>query len=340
MRLYLIAVVGLAILASIAPAQPVDCDPNKDYSITPQAGPWLVCMTNFTGETGEQTARDLILEMRRRYKLPAYLFIRNREEKQKQREQIMKIHELVPDEYVPKTGRRIRGVRIEEQFAVLIGDYRDMESARKALDGLRKMEIGNHKDDKDMRKYMYVVEQEDKQQAAKLSNGTNVVDCSRALIDPFTTAFVIHNPTIPREVKKDDTNDPSLKSFNSEESYSLLKCRKPWTLAVKTFQGSSMMNAPNDNSFMHMIGLGGGPALSASGAQAHELARLLRDVYHFEAYVLHTRNNSVVAVGSFDSKDDPRIAQLQMTVSRVKLEGAGPAMQLFTQPMVMAVPRP
>ena len=31
----------------------------------------------------------------------------------------------------------------------------------------------------------------------------------------------------------------------------------------------------------------------------------------FETYVFHDRYSSIVTVGSFDSKDDPRIAQLQ-----------------------------
>ena len=57
------------------------------------------------------------------------------------------------------------------------------------------------------------------------------------------------------------------------------------------------------SSLGRLTGLGGrtGEALGAAGLQAHELARFLRTPQlglGFEAYVLHTRNKSVVTVGA------------------------------------------
>src|SRR5438270_791896 len=52
---------------------------------------------------------------------------------------------------------------------------------------------------------------------------------SQAPINPFRAAFVVHNPAVPTE-RPPDANKldvASLRKLNSEESYSLLSCKKP-----------------------------------------------------------------------------------------------------------------
>ena len=60
----------------------------------------------------------------------------------------------------------------------------------------------------------------------------------------------------------------------------------------------------------------------------------------FEAYVLHTRTQSIVTVGGYEGPNDPKLMQDQQVLSRLRLNGVPPEMQLFAQPMPMEVPRP
>ena len=52
----------------------VEADPNKDYLLTEDHGPWLVMACTFSGAPAYEQARELALELRRKYKMPAYLY--------------------------------------------------------------------------------------------------------------------------------------------------------------------------------------------------------------------------------------------------------------------------
>lgn len=320
---FLLAV--LTILAGTAAvfAREIEADPSKEYHVNPEAGPWMICAASFTGTPAPQLAHDLVLEIRQSFGLPAYIFDRGKEEKLKQQEQIRKIRENSPP------GTKVRVMRVEEQYAVLVGGYPDMETARKNLDRIKMLKPSD--------KFRETVSVGD------LNRGGQPVQ--RAYISPFLNAFVAHNPSIPLEKPTDDPLDYSfLKKLNGGESYSLLKCRKPVTLLVKSFQGAYVIQPQNKKStFMDLIGLGSrsGELLGAGGLQAHALAELLHKMKpSFEAYVLHTRNYSFVSVGGYDGPDDPKLKQMQQMLSRLQLGGLGPDMQLFAQPLPMQVPQP
>ncbi len=44
------------------------------YPITDQNGPWLIMAATFTGEGAEQQAAELVYELRKEFKLPAYSY--------------------------------------------------------------------------------------------------------------------------------------------------------------------------------------------------------------------------------------------------------------------------
>ena len=50
----------------------VDADPQKPYQLAEENGPWLIVAATFSGDGAEQQAHELVLELRKRYKLPAY----------------------------------------------------------------------------------------------------------------------------------------------------------------------------------------------------------------------------------------------------------------------------
>ena len=52
----------------------VDADPNKAYPLTEENGPWMVMACSFSGDGAEKQAQELVYELRKRYKLPAYTY--------------------------------------------------------------------------------------------------------------------------------------------------------------------------------------------------------------------------------------------------------------------------
>src|SRR5262249_30187728 len=133
----------------------------------------------------------------------------------------------------------------------------------------------------------------------------------KAAVNPFLKAFPVRNPTVKHEVVARDTVDAEvLRKLNVGEDLSLLRCPRPFTLAVKQFQGRRRAQQRGT------AGAGGpqGHAAAARSSQrrdaaadnARSLAGLLRQG-GWEAYVLHTPYYTVVTAGSYDSLEDPRI---------------------------------
>jgi hypothetical protein len=267
-------------------------------------------------------------EIRERYNLPAYVFNHGEEERRKQQEEIDRIKQLTPDTPRP----RLRMVRIQDEYAVLVGGYKDMETARRALDEIKKLKpLPNEK-----RHLMDVVTQ-----VSPLPDGdeTGKKQVDMAYVNPFATSFVVHNPTVPLEHPKQDPAkaDQVMQDLNAGRPYNLLKCRQPWTLVIKEFPGASTLQPRSASSgFLEMLGFGRSTdLLTASALQAEEVAKVLRG-NSFDAYVLHTRHSSIVTVGGFDQPNDPRLQQLQRQLANLKI---GP-IECFARPMPMQVPHP
>src|SRR5712691_8146310 len=78
-----------AALPPSAPAAPAagSAEAASQYPVTPEAGPWLICAASYMGADAPDLARQLVLEIRQRHRLPAYVFDRTAEERRKQREE-------------------------------------------------------------------------------------------------------------------------------------------------------------------------------------------------------------------------------------------------------------
>jgi hypothetical protein len=299
------------LLALVAAAGPARAEP-----INPKAGEWLICAASFSGDSAGQMAEDLAAIVRRDYKLPAYTWNRGGDEKRKQQEQLEQMRALCPE-------GRFRVHRIEEQYAVLVGGYKDMEAARKALDEVKKLPPPR---DTRFGDKMVVAGEDGKVQGV--------------VLNPFQRSFVVHNPLTPNTPPPEPEGpDPSLREYNAGESHSLLKCGKPWTLVVKTYQGAPVLvdaRADTKSMWDKLFGSSQQNSLSAGAMQAREVANVLRKM-GYDAYVLHTRYQSIVSVGGFDAPNDPKLMETQRTLANLRLE---PFEQLFPQPLPMQVPRP
>jgi hypothetical protein len=347
----LAAVLTLAYLAGLGSARAqVDADPRKDYAITPEVGPWTICAASFMGEDAQMHAHNLVLELRTRCGLPAYVFNHGAEERRaqqaeldQQRQQQRRYLEslgLHPDNSLP-----LRHVRIEDQYAVLIGGYPDIDAAHRELERIKKLardgklelqSVPPEGAAQGVRIVDIFVPQKPATEPHKEASG----DQKRELgINPLWKSFVVRNPTVPCEHNRDLS---FLKDLNRDESYSLLNCRKHWTLMVRSFQGTVIVpEKMASGGFWEKLGLGGHDLMTASAKQAHELAKALREMkeMHFDAYVLHTKYGSLVTVGGFDSEKDPQLLQTQKCLANLRLQIAGGGMLQFN-PVLMEIPRP
>jgi len=300
--------VGLLLVAGSARAQ-------TDYEVTPQAGPWMICVASFTGPPAKELTEAMIHEIRTKHNLPAYSFCRSAEERRKQQEYIEQYKQM-QRAWLEQSGlpldTKLRGpktYRIEDQYAVLVGGYKDEDAAYKAAQQIRKMTPSE--------KFM-------DQTTKGVLSGDEVTPASEkpVFINPFRSAFPVPNPTVPAEKRaKDDKPDARLKSYNSGESYSLLKNPKLWTLAIKSYHGAAAIKQElSDRPLVQKLlsPSDAGRLLHASGREAHALAELLRnldkryiDYPLHEAYVLHDEYSSTVTIGSFDGPDDPQLIRMQ-----------------------------
>lgn len=316
MKRFLCALAGglaLVALTGRGTAGPrVEADPNKMYPITPDVGPWVICAASYMGPNAHPLAREVVFQVRRRDNLPAYFF----DYSEKERESLKNYPGVRP-------GRKIR---IQDQCGVLIGGYSDQESARKMLADVKNLKMP---------------ELDDKFFDAMVDPNSGKI----LRVNPFANAFVTRNPSIPHEQQTQQA-EPGLRKLNSGESYSLLNNPRPWTLAIKAYYGVSAVNSSSgSSSFLDTLLLKNkqGDVLGASGAQAHETARILRGL-GMDAWVLHRSRESIVTIGSFDSPED---SKLKETVEKLKAWretnirrlGSDP-FQIALVPLPMRVPKP
>ncbi|MBX7103695.1 MAG: hypothetical protein K1X57_06415 [Gemmataceae bacterium] len=311
------------------------------YAITPEAGAWMILVQSYSGAGSAQLADDLASVLRKDYSLPAYVFNRGEEERTKERARVAELKKkhaeqakamgLGEDVPLPK----IRTVKIEDSYAVLVGGWKDMDDARKALEKVRKLK---QLPERFMHKGLVVPQ----------SNGSGAREAIVGGYNPFLTAFVVHNPLTPTPVDPEKGKLQNLKEYNADESFSLLKCRKAYTLMVKPYQGAVTLasaTAPKTDLIQKIGGAKPGQYLNATAQQAHALAEVLqkmkdgkgKPVIDTDVYVLHTEFGSYVCVGGFDKPDDPALKAYQTKLANLKL---GPLESLTPNPAPMPVPKP
>jgi hypothetical protein len=325
----------LGVLAGMAAGQATD-----PYAVTPEAGPWVICVTSYMGEEAPGLARQLVEQLRRDHHMAAYVFDRGDAEK-KEWEAYLKLS-ATPGVENP----RVRHVRYTQNCAVLIGGFKDFDAANTALAGVKalpepnlKLSTGQKAEDV----VLSITPDADGKRAEK----------KHVAVNPFPTSFVTPNPTVSTQ-KAVAKPDPIWKELNAAETYSLLKNPKPWTLVVKNYPGATVLQQGQEKTSLwdQVIKMGSKPgaSITAAGYQAHQLAEFLRDkrVGGLDAYVLHTRTSSVVTVGGFDSIDDPRMQQMKRQLERMSFKAdprvagnlgiKGDPIGLMRDPLPMQVP--
>jgi hypothetical protein len=298
-------------------------DPNKDILVTTANGPWMICVHWYSGKEAHQMARDMVMELRDNYKLAAFVFNKGADERRKEYERRKELAEKQRDflekNKLPPTSFRFKTMQIEDQCAILVGNYADPDIARRALDQIRNLKPPNPERVKLATVFRGVSDQTGKINKGELGE--------HVFVNPFATAFVVHNPLVklkrPDEWQQEDL--ASLRKLNRGEDYSLFNCKKPYTLMVKQFLLPSVIQSKSaGGKFLESIGIGKNTNSENVALNAHNMAKLFRS-YKLDAYVLHTRFSSIVTVGDFDDPDDASLKSTQeLLTTRLKIPQAVP----------------
>ena len=319
-------------------------DINTDIEITPAAGNWMIFAMAYTGPKAPEMARKFVAALRGHYKMNAYVFNYGAKEKQEEYERVEKIRKEQVDA-LEKAGLkadvpiRVAAMKIDEQTGVLVGGYKSRDEAMKALEKFRKLDpnaLLEHKIDLDSK---FVIELDGKQRK------------EAAYVNPFLKAFPARNPTIPSEQISGDP-EADLRFFrkvNDGESFSLLQCKKPYTLVVKQFNMQyKTLNGGKEGKeeartflerFEKGLTLGKDRQWEDVAANnAHKLAESFRKAGLPETYVLHAKHCSFVTVGNYDRPDAPKLLADQNYLENTFKTDSFRQLEMFSRPMIMPVP--
>jgi len=274
-------------------ARQVEADAGKDYRLSQDHGPWLIMATTFSGDGAESQAHELVLELRKRYKLEAYL------------------HEMTFD-FTEGT----QGIGIDHNGEPLRMRYRRADKIREIA-----VLIGNFPtiDDpelqKTIRKIKYMqpdsLDLEEREATSQNLAALRTIqrallpeDNQRAKYGPMGHAFATRNPMIPKEYFSQGGLDPQVLEWNNDFKYSLLKNPAKFTVKVATFTGRVVIDQEKIRKYEHGKQVENSQ-LAEAGDKAHQLTLALR-AKGYDAYVFHDRAASIVCVGAFDSVGSPR----------------------------------
>ena len=305
------------------------------YPLPTNAKPWMICAATYLGAEGGELARQLVVVLRTEHKLTAYIFNRGEEERRHQEEEWQ---ERLKNAHGAPIRRR--GVRVTDQYAVLIDGFPDLPAGTAYLPKIKALPMPTLVLESGKSAYDTMLRQEpDHQKKQMITRRTNV--------NPFHNAMVVRNPALGTTAVNRSKYDPFWKDLNSGEAHCVLDNPKKYTLLVKEYTGARVIQSGMQGSGF-LSALGGGNStntLDAAALQARELVRVLRSPQlGFQAWILHTRTSSVVFIGGFDKLEDPELQRLnrQLTSLKFSTKGGGtdPIGLMIQNPLFVEVPRP
>ena len=283
----------------LIPRKQVAADPNQEYVLGETNGPWLVMASSFSGEQGETQARDLVLELRGKYHLPAYYY-----------GMTFEMEDANPGRGIDDNGAPVkrkynRGDSVVEH-AVLVGEFPaiDDAEAQELLKQIKQITPDTLKIEKG---------EENTQSLAGIREFQNLV---REKINPnkkrgpMGHAFLTRNPLLPKEYFVPQGVEAEIAKWNEGLEYSLMKCPGKYSIRVATFRGRVMFQTGEEKLSTQTRKAQERDPLVEAAKNAHLLAAALREK-GWEAYEFHDRHESYVTVGSFDEGqqfEDGRVA--------------------------------
>ena len=333
-----------------------DPKPVYKYELKPEHGEFLVFVKAYQAPLAgdphgkaRELAEGLAEWIRSECRLYAYVHERGwlqRRERDKEKEAVIK---AIRDYYTPKgyseeaiaqiIKRDVKLARIPDEYVVYAapgkGDLKSFDEATAFA------------------KYVHKLPSPPEQFCDSVFVGAER-DATRAAgqrTNPFERAMPGRNPTQPKKLTPAEKPkaDAFLMSINAGQPYSLIhKTKKDITLVVQSYgtkNGIGQLVKPGE--VVQTTGRADGELLERAAQQANALAEVLRRQPTkvggpFDAYVLHTRYESFVCVGEYESKEDPRLLALQKSMAAMQLkDDKGQVIEtLMEKPLPAMIPRP
>ncbi|MCA9187694.1 MAG: hypothetical protein R3E01_15135 [Pirellulaceae bacterium] len=273
-------------LSNVVSFRRVEAESNKAYWLTENQGPWMIFAASFAGPGSEREAAELVLELRKRFRLAAYMHKQHYDYTQN-----------VEGKGFTPTGER-KLMRYEsdgayDEIAVLVGDYPSVDD--KNLQNHLQMLKYCHPNCLNLnRNSQSTLRFAGLRALHKRLNGNE----NKQKKGPLGQAFTTRNPMIPQEYFQQQGLDKLVLQMNDSVEYSLLDCPGKYTVRVATFAGNVII----DQAEVQRVERTGEmeSQLAEAAEKAHKLTVALRK-QNVEAYEFHDRYESVVTVGSFDS---------------------------------------
>ena len=212
----------------LIPFRTVEADPHKSYWLTEDQGPWMILAHSFDGDGAEEKARELVLELRKKFKVEAYM------------------HRREFDYTEPVYGRglnrfggpklmKYRNATKTEQVAVLAGNFASHESpgADEDLEAIKTAKpeclVKSSGTERSQERFL------GQRQLQRLVNA----DPEKQKLGPMWRAFIVRNPLLPKEYFVSQGLDPLVLQMNKYVEHSLLNNPAQFTVRVASFQGES-----------------------------------------------------------------------------------------------------
>jgi hypothetical protein len=275
----------------------LECDPNKDYVLTDGQGPWLILCSTFLGDEGEKQAKELVLELRREHKLPAYTH-------KMEWDFDDKLIGRGVDMYGRPKQMKHANYQQREETAVLVGDFPTIDDpeGQKLLEKIRYANpkcLDPGELQKNQKKTTQALAAWRMVSSRLLSN-----DEEMKRRGPMGKAFMCANPLIPAEYFNPSGLDPMVVKMNEPVEFSLLKCQAKYSVKVATFGGATI-SIPKEVMAIEKGEKKMKSRLEMAAISAHNLTIALRSK-GYEAYEFHDHGASFVTVGGFEFVGTPR----------------------------------
>lgn len=263
----------------------VEADPSKEYELTEVEGPWMVLAETFSGPEGKKQAHQLVIELRRDYDMPAYVYKENFDFTKP-------IGSFGPEQ---KQLRYANAARYEA-YAVLVGEFDSVNhpELKTTLQTLKTIQPGVFSE--------VSPETEVGAMAAirRIHQQLTKSD-QRKSRGPMFNAFVTRNPMLPDNFTQAPEVDSFVRRLNENVEHSLLDCKGKYTVVVRTFEGlSTTMIGGKVKKDLEPSS----DRLDQSADLANQMVMALREK-GVEAYEYHDRSKSIVTVGSFETLGRP-----------------------------------
>ena len=278
----------------VKPTIPLPTGPIEPYMLTRQNGPFMVMAYSFRGPDAPRQALALVLELRNKYHLPAYI--------------------LLPKKFPGKS--MIRGVPPQAPSFAMKDDVSLPELIR-TLDEAAVL-VGDEKTTKDAFDLMHKVK---KIHPVCIDGMPQIMPWRRG--QGLSRATTTTNPFVPAEEIFPNQPDVIIGQMN-DGPHNIRYCAGRYTLQIANFTGRSTQDPKNDPRFKGIMNAMKSP-LETAADDAERLAEALskdKEILKtgYQPYVYHDRYSSRVTIGSFDSPSDPAAEKLHRRLIEIAVD--------------------